>query len=170
MARIQSQSSRDPLTGLLTGSGWRERLEAKLKSGMAGYVMAVECDRFKAFGDGLGRAASDELLVEIAQALSALGSPGEFCARIGEAAFALWIDGEGEEVLAARTGAVTEAFRICSRRMSLALAASPIIASAIAAQNTPPARAAALTEQAVEALVSAKRPVRARGTPPCSKT
>jgi GGDEF domain-containing protein len=170
MARVQIQNVRDPLTGMLTSNGWRERLEAKLNAGAAGHVMAVECDRFKAFGDGLGRAASDELLIEIGHSLSGLSGPGEFCARIGEATFALWIDGEGEAALAARADAVTEAFRIASRRMSLALAASPIVASAAVAKNTLPAHAAALTAKAVDGLASAKRPARVRGTPPCSKT
>lgn len=165
-ALVRSQNARDVLTGMLNLDGWRDRLNAQVHSAKPGHVMIVECERFKAFGDGLGRAASDELLVEIAGGLRALEGPGEFSARIGEAVFALWIDGAGNAPAADRAAAVTEAFRVASRRMSLALAASPAIGTVPATAGD----AATLTGQALEALTAAKRVVRGRGAPSCSKT
>jgi diguanylate cyclase (GGDEF)-like protein len=156
----------DPLTGLLDANGWARTLRLKLQSGTAGAVMAIECDRFKAFGDGLGRAAGEELLIEIAAQLTAIAGPGEVCARLGEATFALWMNDGGDELCAKRAAAVADAFRTASRRMSLALAATANIG--IASAGEPGGDAQGVTARALQALNAARRPGRSRGSPLCS--
>lgn len=167
-ATANAQAARDALTGLLNQASWREALDARLRDGAAGAVLAVECDRFKAFGDGLGRAASEELLVEIAARLRLVAGSQGICARLDEACFALWCEAADEAAAQTMTDAVVEAFRIASRRMSLALAATPISGLAFAKDAN---SAETLTQNALQALAQAKRQGRGRGTPPpCSKT
>lgn len=165
--RVQSQSGCDQLTGLLNAAAWREGLAARLAAGATGAVLAIECDRFRAFGDGLGRAASDELLVEIATRIQSLAKPDGLCARLEEACFAIWCENADAACIDRVTDGVVEAFRVASRRMSLALAATPLTGSAFLqdAQS-----ADALTHAALQSLAASKRPGRGRGTMhPCSK-
>jgi diguanylate cyclase (GGDEF)-like protein len=167
-ARVQSQAAHDALTGLLNPAAWRGELAARFRAGASGAVLAVECERFKAFGDGLGRAASEELLVEIAARLRIVAGSQGLCARLDEACFAVWC--ETAEVTAAQalTDAVVDAFRIASRRMSLALAATPVTGVAFAKDAE---SAEALTQNALQALAQSKRQGRGRGSPPpCSRT
>lgn len=169
-ARLQSHAAQDPLTGLLNQTGWHEALDAKLMARHAGAVIAIECDRFRAFGDGLGQTASDELLIEIAGQLRALCAPDDLCARLGEADFAVWLDGAATDEANRRAETIAEAFRVASRRMSLALAVSPVIGVACVKSGVN-LKAEDITGEAAQAVVQAKRRTRVRGaTSQCSKT
>jgi GGDEF domain-containing protein len=163
MAMANTHAARDALTGALSPTGWRDALAERLAANPNGAIFAIECDRFKAFGDGLGRAASEELLVEIAAQLNALRGPNGLCARLDEACFSVWYEGDTNGI----SETIAGAFRAASRRMSLALAAAPVIGLA---QGETGDTADTLTDKALRALAAAKRTGRGRGAPPpCSK-
>jgi GGDEF domain-containing protein/PAS domain-containing protein len=169
-AMAKGPGPRDALTCLLTADGWREGLAAALRHDPIGAVLAVECDRFKAFGDGLGRPASDELVIEIARALAAVTPPDGLCARLEEATFALWLPNANAETAVGASDAIANAFRTASRRMSLALAATPIVGMACVEAGYDAPSAEELTARAMQGVVAAKRNGRGRPGPPCLKT
>jgi diguanylate cyclase (GGDEF)-like protein len=160
--RLVSQASQDTMTGLLNQAGWNQALDAKLLVRRLGAVVMVECDRFRAFGDGLGQAASDELLIEIANRLRGLCAPGDVCARLGEASFAIWLDGADSDSAAKRAEDVAEAFRVASRRMSLALALSPLIGISLSTPSNPLSAEEAMS-RATQSIAASKRKARGRG-------
>ena len=81
----------DVLTGLHNRASLAEHLrtilEKAIKHDVA--VMYLDLDRFKEVNDGMGHAAGDEVLVEVARRLSACTRPGDFLARIGGDEFVL---------------------------------------------------------------------------------
>jgi len=83
----------DSLTGLPNRSSFLERaakaVQAQRAQGDKVAVLYLDCDHFKAVNDGLGHAAGDELLVELAQRLRSLLRETDFVARIGGDEFAV---------------------------------------------------------------------------------
>jgi diguanylate cyclase (GGDEF)-like protein len=96
----------DPLTGLPNRTAFLERLQRRLEpagraeGGVA--VLLMDVDRFKAINAGLGHAAGDLLLCEIAHRLARCVAPRDTLARFGEDGFALLVDGVDEAPDAAR--------------------------------------------------------------------
>jgi diguanylate cyclase (GGDEF)-like protein len=82
-------------------------------------VLYLDCDRFKAINDGLGHAAGDELLVEVAARIRGLLRDGDFVARLGGDEFA---------VLLSPIRTVDDAARIAAK---IAAAVRTPIASAV---------------------------------------
>ncbi|MEA2488629.1 MAG: hypothetical protein QOH21_421 [Acidobacteriota bacterium] len=66
-------------------------------------VLFLDLDRFKVVNDSLGHLLGDELLVEVAQRLSALVRSSDTVARLGGDEFAILIDGIDHETDAVRT-------------------------------------------------------------------
>lgn len=171
LSKSQIHAIRDGLTGLPNRKGWLSSLEMKLKDRTACSVILIECDRFKAFGDGLGKVASEELLVEIAGGLKALSGPAGLCARVDEAVFAIWMSAVDEASLDRKKDEIAVAFKAASRRMSLPLSVTPLIGAATAAPDKAIVTAEQMTADAAQVLNDAKRRPRGRGDArPCSKT
>jgi diguanylate cyclase (GGDEF)-like protein len=83
---------RDTLTGALNRRGLREGIESLLTHQNPPKeltVMAIDLDGFKQINDTAGHAAGDALLVQVAQKLSELATPGTLVARMGGDEFVL---------------------------------------------------------------------------------
>jgi diguanylate cyclase (GGDEF)-like protein/PAS domain S-box-containing protein len=87
----------DPLTGLPNRAVFIERLQRRLGPSVPGddrvAVLLVDVDRFKAINAGLGHAAGDHVLCEIARRLGRCVTPRDTLARFGEDGFAILVHG-----------------------------------------------------------------------------
>lgn len=85
-ARLHHSAHHDALTGLPNRLLLQQRLEhaAQLagRSHSAAAVLFADLDRFKDVNDALGHAVGDQLLVAVAERLSALVRPGDTLARV----------------------------------------------------------------------------------------
>jgi diguanylate cyclase (GGDEF)-like protein len=95
---IKEEPLRDRLTGLPNRALMLDRLNDALErmkqDGGPGFALLfLSLDRFNLITDSLGRAASDQLLISVAQRLSTGLRPGDIAARLGSNEFALLPDG-----------------------------------------------------------------------------
>ena len=107
-ARLRHVAEHDPLTGLAN----RRRFERELRRhcdvvqryGRDGCVLMLDLDHFKEVNDTLGHAVGDQLLVSVAQLLSAHTRESDLVARLGGDEFAVLMPyadrAEGEQVAA----------------------------------------------------------------------
>jgi diguanylate cyclase (GGDEF)-like protein len=94
-ALLRAQAFYDSLTGLANRALFRERLEAALAPGSRRPVGLIFCDLddFKLVNDGLGHAAGDELLREVAVRIRRCVHPADTVARLGGDEFAVLFEG-----------------------------------------------------------------------------
>ena len=110
----------DSLTGLRNRAGFADALaaleERRRGDGEDAGVLVLDPDRFKAVNDTLGHAAGDELLVEVARAITTITRPGDITARLGGDEFAVLLPGV-TLALARRVGErlIAEILRTTSR-------------------------------------------------------
>jgi diguanylate cyclase (GGDEF)-like protein len=87
----------DPLTELANRAMFNDVLQRQLErhrqqlSSLA--VLFIDLDGFKAVNDGLGHAAGDQLLIEVAQRMRVTVRPQDLPARLGGDEFAVVVDG-----------------------------------------------------------------------------
>jgi diguanylate cyclase (GGDEF)-like protein len=84
------QARTDVLTGLANRAAFTAALE---QAGEPVAVLFIDLDDFKAVNDGLGHAAGDKLLREVADRLTAAGGADAVTARLGGDEFALMVAG-----------------------------------------------------------------------------
>ncbi len=85
--RLAHNRTHDPLTGLPNRTAMADRVARRLLLGETTAALLCDIDRFKSFNAGLGRAAGDQLLVEVAQLIeSALPVEAEL-GRVGDDEF-----------------------------------------------------------------------------------
>lgn len=113
-AAVAEQALRDPLTGLANRSLFNDRLEHAVelhRRELFGVlaVVTLDLDDFKLVNDGLGHAAGDALLVEVAGRIVGAVRSGDTVARLGGDEFAILIEKgrEAPDVVAQR---VVDAF------------------------------------------------------------
>jgi predicted signal transduction protein with EAL and GGDEF domain len=86
----------DPLTGLPNRTQLAERLSTALPRTAPGggsvALLSIDLDDFKLVNDGLGHAAGDELLRQVAARLSSVRRPGDVLARQGGDEFILLVE------------------------------------------------------------------------------
>ena len=115
--RSREQALHDPLTGLPNRALLLERLEhARLRGRPALKVAAVlfaDLDQFKSVNDVHGHAVGDQLLVAVAQRLTAVLRPGDTLARMSGDEFVIFCEGLDScarvDAIAARLGAAVAA-------------------------------------------------------------
>ena len=112
-ARLVSQATTDPLTGLLNHRAFQERFEAEFdrasRYGRPLSLVLLDLDHFKLINDAYGHGAGNETLIEVARHLSYLARPSDLIARIGGDEFALVLPetpDEGAVLLAERCRAM----------------------------------------------------------------
>jgi diguanylate cyclase (GGDEF)-like protein/PAS domain S-box-containing protein len=101
-ATLTERAVRDPLTGLANRSLLEERLRG---------VLSRDLDGFKAVNDRYGHAAGDEVLITVAQRLSAAVRPSDTVARLGGDEFVVLVEGASEPAIDSLVGRLEAAVR-----------------------------------------------------------
>jgi diguanylate cyclase (GGDEF)-like protein/PAS domain S-box-containing protein len=107
----------DPLTELANRALLRDRVSFALgrakRSNSNVALLLVDLDDFKAVNDGLGHAAGDEVLVQIARRLVQCVRPGDTVARLGGDEFAILLDdASGQGAPEAVTNRIQDVLRL----------------------------------------------------------
>lgn len=97
VARLETLSAEDGLTGLLNHRAFRQRLtqDTAGHGDVALAVVLLDITDFRLFNDVYGHAAGDRVLVHIARTLQASQQGGEVAARYGGDEFALLVSNVG---------------------------------------------------------------------------
>jgi two-component system, cell cycle response regulator len=110
----------DPLTGLYNRRYAMPHLsrvaEASVEDGSVFAVMVIDLDRFKTVNDRFGHAVGDQVLVDVAQRLSANLRIGDMIARIG-----------GEEFLAVLPDTTHQEARLVAERLCKRIKDTPVL-------------------------------------------
>ena len=82
--RLEEANQRDPLTGLLNRSAFCRACEQELaRDGQRSLMLMLDVDDLKKYNDTLGHPQGDELLLSLAQALSATAGTDGLAGRMG---------------------------------------------------------------------------------------
>ena len=112
-AELERRAGSDPLTGLANRSTFDAVLASRLVGPHQVAVLFCDIDRFKQVNDRLGHAAGDELLREVAEAVSGVLRAPDLAARFGGDEFVLMLDDvKGAE----HALSVAERVRLSARR------------------------------------------------------
>ena len=157
--QLEHEARHDQLTGLANRGAFERSLAAlAADAGRITFVVMLDLDRFKEVNDTLGHHAGDELLVEVAQRLTATVDDGDLLARFAGDEFGIAgtrpsLD-DIDTVVRACTVAVSQPCRITG--IELVINSSAGIATRPAGQG-PPLDPAALLRRADIAMYHAKQ-------------
>ncbi|TAK00063.1 MAG: GAF domain-containing protein [Chloroflexota bacterium] len=104
---LARRAQTDDLTGLLNHGSFRERLALAVEAGEPFSVLMIDLDRFKLVNDTFGHAAGNDLLKQIAVAISGASRDTDAVFRYGGDEFAVVLTGTD----AAHAGPVAERIR-----------------------------------------------------------
>ena len=92
------RSLKDELTGIANRRGYTDFLDALSRSAQESLLtmMIVDVDAFKGVNDTYGHHVGDQVLVQIARALTERSRPGDLIARLGGDEFMVVLDGVDE--------------------------------------------------------------------------
>jgi diguanylate cyclase (GGDEF)-like protein/PAS domain S-box-containing protein len=94
---LRHQVRHDPLTGLLSRTGFEEDLTTLLAEHTDGAcLLYLDVDRFKTINDGAGHGAGDDVLRTLASRLAATASDRSLVARLGGDEFVVALPGPSE--------------------------------------------------------------------------
>jgi diguanylate cyclase (GGDEF)-like protein len=158
---LRNAALHDHLTGLPNRVLLADRLEqaglrAARRPGYRFAILLLDLDGFKAVNDSLGHAAGDQLLVEVADRLTALLRESDTVARLGGDEFVVLLDGltvpDWHRIVRDKiTAAVTEPYLIDGYRVSVGLSIG------VAVSDGPSADPDHLLREADAAMYRAKR-------------
>jgi diguanylate cyclase len=124
-AMLRHQAFHDGLTGLANRALFRDRLEhALVLNARAQHPLSLvflDLDDFKVVNDTLGHGTGDELLVRVAERLTAVLRDGDTVARLGGDEFAVLIEDDGDpmEIAHRALGVLREPFLVGGRSIEV---------------------------------------------------
>jgi diguanylate cyclase len=162
--RLLSDVGRLAFTDLLTGVANRalflDRLEQAVsrqrREPLTLTVLCLDLDGFKAVNDELGHPAGDELLIRVAERLSASVRSTDTVARLGGDEFALLIEGPVEDTVVAAER-IVDSFAEPIVVDGVALAVRPSVGLTLATADMSQTTVNSLVRQADLAMYAAKR-------------
>ncbi|MGI4787230.1 MAG: diguanylate cyclase domain-containing protein [Janthinobacterium lividum] len=114
LAEAIEQADRDPLTGLLNHRAFHKRLEEEAdraqRTGERVALAVIDLDNFKFFNDAYGHLVGDEVLKQVARAITRVSRSYDTLARYGGDEFALLLPGIGAESAGDITARLMAAF------------------------------------------------------------
>jgi diguanylate cyclase (GGDEF)-like protein/PAS domain S-box-containing protein len=99
LSQLAYVATHDPLTGLLNRAGLVAQLQTLLSEGTEASVALLDLDKLKPVNDAYGHAAGDQLLRQVARALSDLAAPDGLAARLAGDEFVVIADTTDEVAL-----------------------------------------------------------------------
>ncbi|MGY1683424.1 diguanylate cyclase domain-containing protein [Geodermatophilus sp. SYSU D01176] len=161
---MRRQAFTDPLTGLANRTLFGDRLghvlELHARDCRPAAVVFLDLDDFKAVNDSYGHAAGDEMLVRVAERITAATRAGDTVARLGGDEFAVLLEDADDPLQTAAR--IRDALR---PRFSIAGAEHAVHASlgvAVVTADEPPVTADILLARSDAAMYAAKRAGKAR--------
>jgi diguanylate cyclase (GGDEF)-like protein len=150
----------DQLTGVANRALFLDRLDQAVmrqrREPLTLTVLCLDLDGFKAVNDELGHPAGDELLIRVAERLSASVRSTDTVARLGGDEFALLIEGPVEDTVVAAER-ILDSFAEPIVVDRVALAVRPSIGLTLATAGMPKTTVNSLVRQADLAMYAAKR-------------
>ena len=150
----------DQLTGVANRALFLDRLDQAVmrqrREPLTLTVLCLDLDGFKAVNDDLGHPAGDELLIRVAERLSASVRSTDTVARLGGDEFALLIEGPVEDTVVAAER-IVDSFAEPIVVDGVALAVRPSIGLTLATADMSQTTVSSLVRQADLAMYAAKR-------------
>jgi diguanylate cyclase (GGDEF)-like protein/PAS domain S-box-containing protein len=113
--RLQHMADHDPLTGLLNRRAFARELRNHCtrgaRYGATGAALMIDLDSFKSYNDSLGHQAGDELIRQVARALSARLRKSDVLARLGGDEFAVILPTADREIARRVAGELLDCIR-----------------------------------------------------------
>ncbi len=113
--RLQHMADHDPLTGLLNRRAFARELRGHCtrgaRYGATGAALMIDLDAFKSYNDTLGHQAGDELIRQVARALSARLRKSDVLARLGGDEFAVILPTADREIARRVAGELLDCIR-----------------------------------------------------------
>jgi diguanylate cyclase (GGDEF)-like protein/PAS domain S-box-containing protein len=113
--RLQHLADHDPLTGLLNRRAFARELRSHCtrgaRYGATGAALMIDLDAFKSYNDTLGHQAGDELIRQVARALSARLRKSDVLARLGGDEFAVILPTADREIAQRVAGELLDCIR-----------------------------------------------------------
>lgn len=93
VTEIKTRSRQDALTGLWNRAYTEENVNRLISEGVAGALLMIDMDNFKAINDNYGHIAGDKTLMMFAQTLEKYAGDGDILCRIGGDEFVVFVNG-----------------------------------------------------------------------------
>lgn len=157
--QVRARVLRDPLTSLPNGTLFNERLAAALRRPDPVDVLLLSLDEFTSVTGLLGRAAADELLVEVATLLRNCVRPHDTVARLGGNEFAVLLtECQNADSVAARiAGSLQKPLHVGGSLVR------PGVSMGLASRTSPAIDGAELLRRADTAMTAAKSAAKTGG-------
>lgn len=90
-SKIQTDSEKDPLTGVSNRGYFKDMVELELSMRKRGTLIMLDMDNFKFINDTLGHGEGDRVLITLAETLKQTVSDSNYVARIGGDEFCIYL-------------------------------------------------------------------------------
>ena len=107
--QLHAQSRRDALTGVLNRTAFMAELQERSDAGIAGGLLFIDLDHFKAINDSFGHATGDEALARMGALLDRHAGEHDIVGRLGGEEFGVFLHGVCPDDMVTRSQQLREA-------------------------------------------------------------